>query len=342
MLNAKVLYVSIIGVLTVGLSGCGCFGGCLSGCGCLRGGGCVFPSTSNTLENLHVELYSEANDLLYGGKYRMAVEKYERAFKIRPRQTKVIDGSYLARFKYCIALCYAKLAEVEENVFLYTKAEAAIRDSYQIAIFPYDQAHILYLWGYILFKQARYEEARTKFETLTQRNLDYHMMWDVLYALGKVYMELNDEVAARRTFTQLLKPVETAVQRGLPIVEHDLLYALGKVYIELNDEATARRIFAQLEGRDYVRYDVMYRLGQTYMELDDEAAARRVFARLETKIDTALQSGFPYIADELYRLGHAYMVHGDEAAARHTFTQLLEHYPKSSYKAEIELLLQKL
>ena len=341
MLNAKVLYISIIGVLTVGLSGCGCFGGCLSGCGCLRGGGCLFLSTSNTLENLHVELYSEANDLLYEGEYRAAVEKYEQAFKIRPRRTQVIDGSYLARFKYCIALCYAKLAEAEDDVSLYLKAEAAIRDSYQLAIFPYDQAHILYLWGYILFKQARYEEARTKFETLTQRNLDYHMMWDVLYALGKSYMELDDEVAARRTFTQLLKPVETAVQRGRPIVEHDLLYALGKVYIELNDEATARRIFAQLEARGYIKYDIMYRLGQTYMELDDEAAARRVFARLETKIDTALQSGFPYIADELYRLGKAYLEEGDEVAARHTFTQLLEHYPKSSYKAEVERLLEK-
>ena len=85
----------------------------------------------------------------------------------------------------------------------------------------------------------------------------------------------------------------------------------------------------------------MYRLGQTYMELDDEAAARRVFARLETKIDTALQSGFPYIADELYRLGKAYLEEGDEVAARRTFTQLLEHYPKSSYKAEVERLLEK-
>ena len=342
MLNAKVLYISIIGVLTMGLSGCGCLDGCLNGC--LPGCGCLFPSMpkSNTLENQHVELYREAEDLRYEGEYRAAVEKYERAFKIRPRQTKVIDGSYLSQFKYRIAFCYAKLAEMEGDVSLYTKAEAAIRGSYQIAIFRYDQAHILYLWGYILFKQARYEEARAKFQTLTQRDLYYHMMWDVLYALGKVYMELDDEVAARRTFTQLLKPVETAVQRGRPIVKQDLLYALGKAYMELKDEATARRIFAQLEARDYVKYDVMYRLGQAYMELSDEAAARRVFARLEAEIDAALQSGFPYIADELYRLGKAYLEDGDEVAARRTFTQLLEHYPKLSYKAEVERLLEKL
>ena len=199
MLNEKVLYISIISVLTVGLSGCGCLGGCLSGC--------LVPSTPkpNTLETLHLALYSEANDLLYEGKYRTAVEKYERAFKIRPRRTKVIDVSYIAQFKYRIAFCYAKLAETEEDVSLYLKAEAAVTESYQIAIFPYDQAHILYLWGYILFKQARYEEARAKFEVLTHREIDDRVMWEVLYGLGKSYLELGDEAAARRTFTQLLE-----------------------------------------------------------------------------------------------------------------------------------------
>ena len=342
MFNDKVFYISIIGVLTLGLSGCGCLGGCLGSC--LPGCGCLFPSTPNpnTLENLYVELYSEAEDLLYDGEYRAAVEKYEQAFKIRPRRTKVIGVNYISLFKYRIAFCYAKLAEAEGDVSLYIKAEAAVQESYQTAIFPYDQAHILYLWGYILFKQARYEEARAKFEMLTQREIDDRMMWEVLYGLGKAYMELGDEVAARRVLAQLLE--------AIGVIGHDLLYGLGKSYMELGDEATARRMFAQLEARDYSRYDVgyrlgksyRYRLGKAYMQLGDEAAARRVLAQLEVEINAALQKGSPYIADELYRLGHAYMELGDEAAARRTFTQLLEHSPNSSYKAEIERLLEKL
>ena len=264
----KVLSRSIVGVLTLGLLGCGC----------------ILPSTPNTLQNLYVKLYSEA----------------------------------------------------EEDVSLYIKAEAAVKESYQTAILESDQGHILYLWGYILFKQARYEESRAKYEAAIEiflQQREERSLMGKLYTLGKVYLELGDEAAARRIFAKLEAKIDD--------IGHGIMYGLGKAYMELDDEAAARRVFAQLEARDYVRYDVMYRLGQAYLELDDEAAARRVFAQLEAKIDAALQSGFPYIADELYRLGKAYLERGDEASAQRTFAQLLEHYPRSSYKDEVERLLQK-
>ena len=314
----KVFGGSIVGVLILGLLGCGC----------------LFPYKSNTVQNLYVNLHSEAEDLRYDGKYRAAVAKYEQAFKYRPRSTKVIDVSYITQFKYRIAFCYAKLAETD--ISLYIKAEEAIKESYQSAILESDQAEILYLWGYILFKQARYQEARAKYEEAIEiflRQRRGHYLTVELYALGKVCLALGDEGAARRVFAQL----ETRIND----IEYDIMYRLGKAYMALGDEGTARRVFAQLEERDYVGYDIMYRLGQAYMELGDEGAARRVFAQLEAEIDAALQSGFPYIADELYRLGQAYMESDNEVAARHTFSQLLKHYPKSSYKAEVEHLLEK-
>ena len=326
----KVLSRSIVGVLTLGLLGCGC----------------LLPSTPNTLQKLYVKLYSEAEDLRYDGEYRAAVEKYEQAFKYRPRPTKVVDVSYLTLFKYRIAFCYAKLAEAEEDVSLYIKATAAVKESYQTAILESDQGHILYLWGYILSKQARYEEARAKYEAAIEiflQQREERFIMGELYTLGKVYLELGDEAAARRIFAQLEAQIDD-IGHGImyvPGIGHGIMYRLGKAYMELDDEAAARRIFAQLEARDYVRYDIMYRLGQAYLELDDEAAARRVFAQLEAKIDAALQSGFPYIADELYRLGKAYLERSDEASAQRTFAQLLEHYPRSSYKDEVERLLQK-
>ena len=258
----KVLSRSIVGVLTLGLLGCGC----------------LFPSTSNTLQKLYVKLYSEAEDLRYDGEYRAAVEKYEQAFKYRSRSTKVIDVSFLALFKYRIAFCYTKLAEAEENVSLYIKAEAAVKESYQTAILESDHGHILYLWGYILFKQARYEEARAKYEAAIEiflQQREERSLMGKLYTLGKVYLELGDEAAARRIFAQLEAQIDD--------IEHGIMYGLGKAYMELDDEAAARRVFAQLEARDYIRYDVMYRLGQAYLELDDEAAARQIFAQLEAQ-----------------------------------------------------------
>ena len=266
MLNEKVLCISIIGILAVGLSGCGCLG-CLSGCGCMRGGGCVFPSTSNTLDNLHVALYKEADNLLREGEYKAAVEKYEQAFKIRPRRTKVIDVSYVAQLKYRIAFCYAKLAEAEGEVSLYLKAEAAVRESYQTAILQDDQIHNLYLWGYILFKQARYEEARAKYEE--------------------------------------------AIEIFLP------------------------------EGESSSLILALYTLGIVYLELGDEVSARQVFAQFLRSLGTSSMVRNPVGIEVLYRLGKAYMKLGDETNARRTFTQLLEHYPDSSYKAEVKRLLEK-
>lgn len=324
----KIFYISIVGVLTLGILGCGC----------------LFPYTPNTGQNLYVELYNQAEYLQHDGEYRAAVVKYEHAFKIRPRPAKVIDIRFPALLKYSIAFCYAKLAEAEGDVSIFIKAEAAVRESYQTAIHPDHQAQILYLWGYILLKQERYKEASAKFEELAQCRIAGRVLWEGLYGLGKAYMGLDDETAARRAFMQLGERIRTFLQNDgwPPIVGDDRLYALGKVYMELGDESAARRVFLLLETQiEDFGFDILSALGKAYMELNDESAARRVFARLEVGIDTSLRQGFPRVEEDLYTLGKAYLELGDETAARQVFTQLLEHYPDSSHKFEMERLLQK-
>ena len=321
----KVVSRSIIGVLTLGVLGCGC----------------LFPYTPNTLSNLYVELYSEADSLLRAGKYRAAIEKYGQAFKIRPRSTEIIDARFPALFKYRIAFCYAKLGEAERDISLYAKAEAAVRESYQTTTIPYYRAHILYLWGYILFKQERYEEARAKFEAVNLPDdfLDWgrrRLMWDGLYALGKTYQGLDDKAAARGAFKQLDSHIDTFLQDGgwFNSVGDGIVYALGKRYLELGDEAAARRVFAIIEKNfksdeaerlTHAGDEVLYRLGKVYLELGDEAAARRTFAEFEELTKTYLHRGYPYVRIEiLYVLGKGYLELGDEAAARRIFTKLEE------------------
>ena len=313
----------IVGVLTLGLLGCGC----------------LFSSTPNTGSNLYTKLYNEANNLQYIGEYRAAVEKYEQAFKIRPRSTKVIDVRFPALFKYRIAFCYAKLAEAEADVALYAKAEAAVRKSFQTAIIPYHQAHILYLWGYILFKQKRYEEASAKFKAVSPPRWLQHgpraqLRWDSSYALGKAYLQLGDEAAARQAFRQLDSQIDTFLQKGgwIRTVGSDILYVLGKAYLELGDEAAARRVFTMREARfctypevnhPHVGDEILYAFGKAYLELGDEAAARRVFTQLEALTNTFPHPWYPYVRKEvLYGLGKAYLELGDEAAARRVFAQL--------------------
>ena len=295
----KVFIGSVVGVLTVGLLGCGC----------------LYPFMPQR-PNLYSDVY-KAEALRYDRKYRKAIGKYEQASKKLPRfptDTKVIHVRFPTFFTYGIAFCYAKLAEVEGDVSLYIKAEAVVRESYETAMLPSDQADALYLWGYILFKQERYTEARAKYEEL----------------------------------------IDTALQNGFRgrFLEN-ALYALGKTYLELGDTTAAGQILVQLEtiihGADsyFNTAGVMCALGKAYLELGDESAARRVFAQLEGLLKMALQGGFvgpdaeEIYAEVLYGLGKAYLELGEESDVRRVFAMLLEYYSDSPHKAEVERLLEK-
>ena len=296
---------------------------------------------------------------------RQAIAKYEQALKKLPRSpidTKVINVSFPAFFQYHIAFCYAKLAEVEGDVSLYVKAEAAARESYETAILLSDQADALYLWGYILFKQERYAKALSKFEELIdaapQNGFRGRFLEEALYALGKTYLELGDATAARRVFARLEAMIHEADSY---FHTAGVICALGKGYLELGDESAARRVFAQLEvllkitvEGDHLGWDaegiyakIPYDLGKAYLELGDESAARRVFSQLEVLLKIAPQRDYigpdaEQIYEEVvYGLGKAYLELDDEAAARRTFAMLLEHYSDSPHKAEVERLLEK-
>ena len=228
--------VRLVGLLlTVGLFGCGC----------------LFPSTPNNTPNPYPDL-SKAQLLRYAGEYRQALVKYEQAAKKIPQfptETRVIHVEFQTLLNYGIAFCYAKLAEAEGDVSLYSKAEAAAKASYETARLDSDQADALYLWGYLLFKQARYEEAAAKFEALLERlrqdAFNESFTADALFGLGKSRLHLGDNAAAQRIFAQLLEHIEADRDRS-DFYATEVLFGLGKVFIELGDEPTARRIFARL------------------------------------------------------------------------------------------------
>ena len=316
--------------------------------------------------NLYTDVY-KAEDLRYSDKYRAAITKYEQALEKLPQSptdTKVVNVSFPTFFKYHIAFCYAKLAEAEKDVSLYVKAEAAARESYETAILRSDQTDALYLWGYILFKQERYEEARAKFEkilligTPPQNEFGTDFDAEVLYGLGKAHLALGDKAVAQQVLAQL----ETIVQGADSYFNTaGVMCGLGKAYLELGDKAATRRIFAQLEAlievtlqNDHLGWDakgiyakIPYDLGKAYLELGDKAAARRVFTQLEALINIALQREYvgpdaeDIYAEVMYGLGKAYLELDEESAARRVFTMLLEHYSDSPHKTEVKRLLEK-
>ena len=290
---------SIVGVFTVALFGCG-----------------SLFSSPPAHPNLYPDL-AKAWELQYRGNYKAAIAKYQQALKKLPSfpdQTKVINISFPAVLKYRIAFCYVKLAEAEGDISLYSKAEAAAKASYETARLDSDQADALYLWGYLLFKQARYEEAAAKFEALLERlrqdAFNESFTADALFGLGKSRLHLGDNAAAQRIFAQLLESIEADRDRyGFYATE--VLFGLGKVFIELGDEPTARRVFARL---------------LEHIEID----RRDGFVAYDTEI---------FYETVLFYLGKTYLALGDEATARRVFAQLLEHHPDSPHKAEVQRLL---
>ena len=253
--------ISLVGILMAGLLGC-------------------------RQPNLYQDVY-EAESLRYEGKYRAAIAKYEEAAKKFPHfpdGTKIINVEFLTLFNYGVAFCYAKLAETEGDVALYVKAEAAAKESYQTAILPSDQADPLYLWGYILFKQKRYEEARAKFEALLE-----------------------------------------TLQQNRP------------------DGDFPARLFPDFAAGGDVTAEALFGLGKVYLQLGDKAAARQAFAQFKERIETIKQrtSSRVYIAEALFGLGKVYLQLGDTTTAQSVFAQLLKHFPDSSYKGEVERLLEK-
>jgi len=228
-------------------------------------------------------------------------------------------------------------------------------------ILPRDQADVLYLWGYVLFKQGRYAEALSKFEELIdaapQSGFRGRVLEEALYALGKTSLELGDATAAGQIFAQLEAMVNEADSY---FDTAGVICALGKGYLRVGDESAARRVFAQLEGLiemdlqdDFLGWDaegifakIPYDLGKAYLELGDESAARRVFPQLEILLKRALQGGFvgpdaeKIYAEVLYGLGKAYLELGEESAARRMFAMLLEYYSDSPHKTEVERLLE--
>ena len=312
---------SLVCILTVGTLGCGC----------------LFPSTFTRPTTLYADMY-EAEDLRYAGKYREALAKYEQALKkvpCFPGNTVVIHVSFSTFLKYYIAFCYTKLAEEEGDISLYVKAEAAAQQSYQTAILPSDQADALYLWGYILYKQERYEEARVKFEAL---------------------LETLQQKKFGADITRYQKKFGTRYQKKFGAdLTVDTLFGLGKSLMALGDKAAARRVFAQLLERmkadnypyDYYTVQGLYSLGKMYLELGDKAAARRVFTQVLERIEIELQDDFVPLESgilyeqTLYGLGKIYLALGDNADSRRAFVQLLKHFPDSSYKPEVKRLLEE-
>lgn len=92
-------------------------------------------------------------------------------------------------------------------------------------------------------------ELEARIQTLLRTDNSFYAT-QVLFGLGKTYMELGDEPTARRVFAQLFEIIKIELQESFigydaEIFYEDTLYELGKVYLKLGDETAAQRVFAQ-------------------------------------------------------------------------------------------------
>ena len=152
-------------------------------------------------------LYNKAEDLYQSSRYSEAISMYEQALeegKKHPDEAKWIDQDFSILIKYKIAVCYCRWA-AQGDISLYTEAESIVKAIYPTATVPKHREGITYLWGYILFKQGRYEEADPKFRELIENFPQSPYVENALYALGKLHLKLEQPEKSRKAFQQLLK-----------------------------------------------------------------------------------------------------------------------------------------
>ena len=116
-----------------------------------------------------VERLFKAGETLYqSGDYGSAIAKYEEAlkesYKLRAK-TATIDKDFTTLVNFKIAMSYVKLAEHTNNKSYYTKALVYVETSAQTVRLTEYEEDITYLWGHILYKTGRSEQA---VEKLTQ------------------------------------------------------------------------------------------------------------------------------------------------------------------------------
>ena len=169
---------------------------------------------------------------------------------------------------------------------------------------------------------------------------------------GDVALYLKAEVAVKEGYQTAVLPsnqTEPLYLWGYILFKQERYieaYAKFETLLEILQHNAPDGDFPEKALPDFVddTAEALFGLGKVCLELGDKAAARQAFVQLKERIETIKQrtsTSRVYTAEVLYGLGKVYLELGDKAAAESVFAQHLKDSSDSSYRLEIERLLDK-
>ena len=288
-----------------------------------------FPSGSSQKVKT---LYEEAEQYMANSRYLEAVEKYEESLLEAEKgfvKTEVIDPDYPTLAKYKIAYAHTQQAEQTGNTAEYDSAQRILEEIYPTATVAKHREVIVFLWGYVLFKTEKLEEAEPKFRELIQNfpNSIYHE--NAWYSIAQLNFTLKDYDKARDAYRQIVDNFPNSDFRD------DSQYRIAQTYLEDQVYEQSYREFDQMTADEFpgspLLAEASYKAAYSLLQLD----------RLEEAIDryNRFVADFP---DSIFRtgahfdLGTIYTRQGDFDNAIQNYQLAIENTDDIQLKAEIQ------
>lgn len=288
-----------------------------------------FPSGSSQKVQT---LYEEAEQYLVNERYPEAIQKYEESLEEAEKgfvKTEVIDEDYPTLAKYKIAHAYAQQAEKTGNVAEYDNALRILEEIYQTATVSKHREGIVFLWGFVLMKTERLEEAEPKFRELIQNfpaSLFHENAW---YSIAQLNYELQDFDKARDAYRQIVDNFPNSDFRD------DSQYRIAVTHFEDQNYDQSFREFDAMTPEDFpgspLLPEASYKAAYSLLQLD----------RLEEAIDRYNRFVADY-PDSIFRtgahfdLGTIYTKQGDFDPAIQNYQLAIENTDNLNLKAEIQ------
>ncbi|MBT5711072.1 tetratricopeptide repeat protein, partial [Candidatus Poribacteria bacterium] len=310
--------------------------------------------------------FEEAEQYLAGQRYQEAIEQYEAALEesVKPFvKTEVIDPDFKTLANYKIAFANAQIADQTDDVTRYDAAVTTIEDIYRDAHVPKHRELITFLWGYVLFKQKKFDEADPKFRELIDNFPNSLYLENAWYSIGQLNFELVEYDRARVAYAAIvdgfpnsefrddsqhliaqtflleqnyeqafrefdnLTPEAFASSPLIPEADYKAAYCL--LQLSRLEEAIDRynRFVADHPNSGFVTA-AYFDLGTIYTRQKDyDNAIQNYQLAIENTDNMALR------AEIQYEIGDNYIEAGDFPSAADAYRTVVELYPESGYVA---------
>ncbi|GIX05758.1 MAG: hypothetical protein KatS3mg115_0161 [Candidatus Poribacteria bacterium] len=277
-------------------------------------------------------LFEDAEALLQQQRYQDAIAKYQEALLEAEKplvKTEVIDPDFQTLANYKIAYAYTQIAEQTGDVTAYDKALEIVEPLYQRATLPKHREVVTFLWGYILFKQEKLEEAEPKFREVIDNFPNSLYLENAWYSIAQINYQLKEYDEAREAYTMIVNQFPNSTFRD------DAQYMIGQTFLLEENWEQAARAFDQLTPENFpnspLHAEAAYKAAYCMLQLNRLQEAIDRYNRFLTSFPDS-----PLVTAAYFDLGTIYTRQKDYDTAIQNYQLAIETTEDMMLRAEIQ------